>query len=127
MPYYTIEIQSHNGHVETRSIALTRCLIGRDGAHVLVDDAGASRRHAELRFENLKLFVKDLRSTNGTRMFGRLISVQELLPGQSFQIGATTFVLVSIHAEDWVGEQDKTIMTEALADWIDEDNEPVKK
>ena len=39
--------------------------IGRDG-HIQLDDTSVSRGHAEIRFLDGRIFLRDLKSTNGT-------------------------------------------------------------
>lgn len=66
---------------------------GHDVDVKLVDDghldvAGISRRHAEFRYEDGKIIVEDLDSTNGTYVNGRRIeSPTELKPGDSVRFG----------------------------------------
>jgi pSer/pThr/pTyr-binding forkhead associated (FHA) protein len=55
-------------------------LIGRDGADIVLDDEKVSRKHAEIGLYGPDaLVVRDLASTNGTRLNGRRISDKEKL------------------------------------------------
>jgi pSer/pThr/pTyr-binding forkhead associated (FHA) protein len=50
-------------------------LIGRDGADIVLDDEKVSRKHAEIGLYGPEAFVvRDLASTNGTRLNGKRIS-----------------------------------------------------
>ena len=55
-------------------------LIGRDGADIVLDDEKVSRKHAEIGLYGPDaLVVRDLASTNGTRLNGRRIGDKEKL------------------------------------------------
>jgi hypothetical protein len=68
--------------------------IGRSRAcDVVLDDAGASRRHAEIRPDSEGWTLQDLGSTNGVRVNGRQIhGTQPLHPGDRVEIGSTEIV-----------------------------------
>jgi Protein of unknown function (DUF3662)/FHA domain len=68
--------------------------IGRSRAcDVVLDDAGASRRHAEIRPDPEGWTLQDLGSTNGVRVNGRQIhGAQPLHPGDRVEIGSTEIV-----------------------------------
>ncbi len=60
---------------------------------VVLDDAGASRRHAELRPDPAGWALRDLGSTNGVRVNGRAIhGAQPLRQGDRVEIGSTEIV-----------------------------------
>jgi hypothetical protein len=76
-----------------------RLVIGSDGAtlgrsrenDIVVDDTGASRKHAELRSRGGAWVLSDLRSTNGTKLNGRRIDTPEVIqPGDEIKIGSST-------------------------------------
>jgi Protein of unknown function (DUF3662)/FHA domain len=68
-------------------------VIGRGAeADVVVDDAGVSRRHAELHLKDGKARVVDLGSTNGTYVNGERISVAELSDGATITVGRSHVV-----------------------------------
>jgi pSer/pThr/pTyr-binding forkhead associated (FHA) protein len=55
-------------------------LIGRDGADIVLDDEKVSRKHAEIGLYGPEAFVlRDLASTNGTRLNGKKIGDKEKL------------------------------------------------
>ena len=68
--------------------------IGRSRAcDVVLDDVGASRRHAEIRPHPEGWTLQDLGSTNGVCVNGRpLHGAQTLLPGDRVEIGSTEIV-----------------------------------
>ena len=50
-------------------------LIGRDGADIVLEDEKVSRKHAEIGLYGPEVFVvRDLASTNGTRLNGKRIT-----------------------------------------------------
>jgi hypothetical protein len=68
--------------------------IGRSrDCEIVLDDAGASRRHAELRPDPAGWALRDLGSTNGVRVNGRAIhGTQPLRQGDRVEIGSTEIV-----------------------------------
>lgn len=67
-----------------------RTVIGRGSdADIRIEDAGASRRHCELRLTNPPQLV-DLGSTNGTWVHGQRITEIELTTDIDFTVGNTT-------------------------------------
>jgi hypothetical protein len=67
--------------------------IGRSsGCDVALDDASASRRHAELRRRGGNTVLYDLDSTNGTLVNGRKVHEAPLRAGDRITIGTTTIV-----------------------------------
>jgi hypothetical protein len=68
--------------------------IGRSrDCDVVLEDAGASRRHAEIRPHPEGWMLRDLESTNGVRVNGRPIrGAQPLHPGDRVEIGSTEIV-----------------------------------
>jgi hypothetical protein len=68
-------------------------VIGRSSACDLpLDDASASRRHAEVRQRGGKTVLVDLDSTNGTLVNGRRVREAPLRPGDRITIGTTSIV-----------------------------------
>jgi pSer/pThr/pTyr-binding forkhead associated (FHA) protein len=58
-----------------------------------VDDANASRKHAELRYESDGSWTLiDLNSTNGTKVNGRLVGSITLKPDDRITVGTTEFI-----------------------------------
>lgn len=70
-----------------------RTIIGRGSdADITVDDAGASRKHAEIIWDGQRAQVTDLGSTNGTTLNGRTLKSALLEPDSIIDIGATRIV-----------------------------------
>jgi Protein of unknown function (DUF3662)/FHA domain len=76
-----------------------RLIVGADGAtlgrsrenDIVVEDTGASRKHAELRSRGGAWVLTDLRSTNGTKLNGRRVDHPEVIqPGDEIRIGSST-------------------------------------
>jgi pSer/pThr/pTyr-binding forkhead associated (FHA) protein len=75
-----------------RRIPLTRdrMVVGRqEGSDVMLADAGASRRHAELRHDGDRWIITDLGSTNGTLVNERAVGERALEEGDRITIGRT--------------------------------------
>ncbi|GAA5017448.1 antibiotic biosynthesis regulator FhaA [Terrabacter aeriphilus] len=69
--------------------------LGRDeSADIVIDDAGVSRRHSEIRVTtdgpHLVTSIRDLNSTNGTFVNSERVSSQRLQDGDRLTIGRTT-------------------------------------
>ena len=65
-------------------------VIGRSrDCDIVVDDAGASRRHAELRLDNGAYVIVDLGSTNGLEVNGTRIENAQIVPGDLITVGQT--------------------------------------
>lgn len=70
--------------------------VGRHAeAGLVLADAQASRRHAEVRRQGERVWLRDLDSANGTTLGGQPVHGSvELHPGDAFTIGGTTIRLV---------------------------------
>ncbi|UQN14860.1 FhaA domain-containing protein [Gulosibacter sp. ACHW.36C] len=65
-------------------------VIGRGSdADITIDDGGASRRHAEVVWDGQRAGVRDLGSTNGTKLNARRVSQAALETGSLIEIGRT--------------------------------------
>lgn len=67
------------------------CELGREGAHVQIPDANASRRHARIAAGPTGWFIEDLGSTNGTFVNGARVGTSPLQVGDVVRLGATSF------------------------------------
>lgn len=81
-----------NGHRTVLTSAVTT--LGRDeSCTVVVDDPGASRKHAEIRLTHdgphQQLILRDLGSTNGTFLNGEQVGTEELRDGDRITLGRT--------------------------------------
>lgn len=80
---------------QQRIVALTgpSLVVGRGAeAGLRLDDAGVSRRHAEVRLDGGSASVADLGSTNGTRVNDKVVSVAPLRDGDRIGVGTTELV-----------------------------------
>ena len=89
--------------IDGRRIPLTGAVttLGRDeSCTVVVDDPGASRRHAEVRITHdgphLQVVLRDLGSTNGTYLNGEQVGSEELRRGDRITLGRTH---IGVHVE----------------------------
>lgn len=63
-------------------------ILGRkDTADIFVDDAKLSRLHAQIHFDGRFYFIKDLNSTNGTKVNGKLITEKRIFPKDIIEVG----------------------------------------
>ena len=75
-------------------------VVGRGAnAQVRLSDSEISRNHARLVLEAGGVFVEDLKSTNGTFVNGDPITYRELEDGDKIQVGTTTILKFSYHAD----------------------------
>lgn len=73
-----------------------RYSIGRESSvDIILINSEASRKHAELFFQNGQWVVKDLGSTNGVKVKQKKVSTAVLVGGDSFDISSTTLTLLS--------------------------------
>ncbi|WP_298742890.1 DUF3662 and FHA domain-containing protein [uncultured Microbacterium sp.] len=67
-----------------------RTVIGRGSdADITIPDAGTSRRHVEILWDGERAMVRDLKSTNGTKLDGRPVVEAPLPPDSVVTIGRT--------------------------------------
>ena len=90
-----------DAHTKLRFIEGHPCTIGRDG-QIRIEDPCLSRGHAEIRFVNGKLRLRDLGSTNGTFLVegNRLIPVEESFvgPNQKVVLGSAHYTIKALLA-----------------------------
>jgi len=69
-----------------------RTIIGRDAsADIQVDDKGMSRNHFEVLWDGKNAGVRDLNSTNGTKLDGRVIKESGMKPDSVISAGHSDF------------------------------------
>ena len=74
-------------------LSKARTTVGRDGtADISISDAGLSRKHFEVVWDGNRAGVRDLQSTNGTKVDGRTISEMGIVADQVITAGQSTFV-----------------------------------
>ena len=85
-----------------RQINLThnRVLVGRaDECDVTLDEPEVSRRHAVIYRGEGRTWIEDLKSSNGTRVDGAIVSsVNAIRPGAKIEIGPVTFMFRIVDA-----------------------------
>ena len=64
------------------------------------DDSSMSRQHAAVEFVDQQFRVRDLGSTNGSRLNGKAVQVGELQHGDRIEIGSQELQLIIEAAED---------------------------
>lgn len=80
-------------------LASARTVIGRGSdADITISDAGSSRRHVEILWDGERGMLRDLGSTNGTKIDGQKVRESSLDDGTTFTIGRTelTFRVVPV-------------------------------
>lgn len=91
---HTFRLLGCGGPFAGREFALIRAsmVIGRADTDINLDDPSVSRRHAIIEvFDAQFALLKDLASTNGTRLNGKLMSEGKLHSGDKLQVGDCEF------------------------------------
>ncbi|MEY2747955.1 MAG: hypothetical protein RL112_2997 [Planctomycetota bacterium] len=98
---YSLRFESGDRKGETVPIGPGTLTIGRKlGNTLVVPDPSVSGSHARIELDGSGLVVKDLGSTNGTRIGTRRISESRLQPGEPLYIGNVKFeVLATVEFE----------------------------
>ncbi len=77
------------------AVTRSRVTVGREEGDILLGDPLVSRKHAAFEvFGSHHIVVKDLASTNGTYLNGRLIAYSKLNNGDKIRIGSTVLEAV---------------------------------
>ncbi|MBS1908057.1 MAG: FHA domain-containing protein [Actinobacteria bacterium] len=82
-------------------LAKSRTIIGRGSdADITINDSGSSRKHAEVLWDGDHAMLRDLGSTNGTKLNGQRVREAQLSSGMVITIGRTdlTFQVVPVSA-----------------------------
>ncbi len=96
-------------------------ILGREG-HIYIDSPTASKHHAEIHIENGKIFLRDLKSTNGTFLLKNktLVPFQEGVvdPRQPIVIGKKSYVIQDLLAiaSEFVAADESTTRLEKPGD-----------
>ncbi|MGW8482709.1 FhaA domain-containing protein [Microbacterium sp. NPDC055903] len=76
-----------------QTITRSRTVIGRGSdADITISDAGSSRRHAEILWDGERAMMRDLGSTNGTKVDGQKVREARLNSDSTITIGRTDLV-----------------------------------
>ena len=86
LPSVALSVESGSLQGERFTVALP-CTIGRKDCDLIFDDRLISRRHAELKVVGNKLVIEDLASKNGTRVNGKTVTTEQLVPNDLISIG----------------------------------------
>lgn len=79
-----------------------KTVVGREGADIVAADETLSARHFEVENRGNDFFIRDLGSTNGTRVDGvPLAGVKKLENGARIEAGKTTFVFRTLETIPW--------------------------
>ena len=70
-------------------------VVGREDSDINIEDPTMSIRHFEIEHRNGEFFIRDLESTNHTRVNGRQISSTTLHSGDRIQAGLTMLVFLA--------------------------------
>jgi pSer/pThr/pTyr-binding forkhead associated (FHA) protein len=90
----TVMLVSGPGAGAGFAIDRERVIVGRGpGVDKAFDDPDMSRQHAAIEFCGTGFRIRDLGSTNGTRLNGEVVQSAELRHGDRFEIGGRSFVL----------------------------------
>ncbi len=103
MSQHILEIQTGKHKGRKVKIKDPEIILGRDeAAKIRIASKDVSRHHCSIQIRDDKLFVNDLKSSNGTFINGKpLTSETELLPGGTLTVGPMTFLLL--------GDPEKTV------------------
>jgi hypothetical protein len=79
-----------------------KTVVGREGADIIATDRTLSAQHFEVENRGGEFFVRDLSSTNGTRVNGELLcKTERLRSGDRIEAGQTTFVFRTLETIPW--------------------------
>jgi hypothetical protein len=79
-----------------------KTVVGREGADIIATDNTLSAQHFEVENRGGDFFVRDLSSTNGTRVNGELLcKTERLRSGDRIEAGQTTFVFRTLETIPW--------------------------
>jgi adenylate cyclase len=79
--------------------------IGRtEGNDLILNHPSVSRKHARLEARNNKWWIVDLKSTNGVKVNGNLVSEAEVTPGDSIHIGSVQLELKVLPSVNFSGD-----------------------
>jgi transcriptional regulator with GAF, ATPase, and Fis domain len=96
-----VVLRIHHGGA-SRTLRLQRELItlGRDPTNtIVIDDNALSRRHCQFEKLGSVLYVRDLQSSNGTRVDGEVVERARLEPGQAIEVGTARVVYAGMEPQ----------------------------
>ncbi len=97
---------------DSGDIVITRDLtvVGRKRglADVILEDPGISKLHCVIAMTDGLLFIRDLGSTNGTKVNGQKVSRGALLPGDEVTLARRRYKVFLGPGEDQIAQSDRT-------------------
>jgi pSer/pThr/pTyr-binding forkhead associated (FHA) protein len=97
---WVLEMETPDGKVETYDLS-EKVTIGRNPKNTIsTGDSKASNFHCEIVRDGPGYLVRDLNSTNGTRVDGKLIEELDLYHGSVISIGKTRFTIRNLAIPD---------------------------
>lgn len=79
-----------------------KTVVGRENADIVAADKTLSARHFEIENRDGEFLVRDLGSTNGTRVNGQMLNrASKLQNGDRIEAGETTFVFRTLETVPW--------------------------
>jgi pSer/pThr/pTyr-binding forkhead associated (FHA) protein len=93
MPYQLVVLKGRSAQQAVKLQPSAVMTVGRqDGCQLRIASSQVSRKHCELGIRDGKLYVRDLKSSNGTFVDGAKIEGEvELTPGQVLTVGNVVF------------------------------------
>ncbi|GAA3663330.1 FhaA domain-containing protein [Microbacterium marinilacus] len=121
----SVDSSTAEGRVEWRAVVdvagrrhplvKARTVIGRGSdADITVDDAGTSRAHVEVLWDGERAMMRDLGSTNGSKLDGAPTKQAGLSDGQTITIGRTDIVFHVVPLAAPSGPEARTTATRML-------------
>ena len=93
-------------------------VIGRNKGDLVLDDAMISGRHLQVMWKGEAYVARDLGSTNGTLVDGRLIRGVSLRPGSEITVGNTRLVLFLASEESAEAQSGTSIANQLEIAWL---------
>lgn len=72
-------------------------VVGRREGQIILDDPSVSARHFQVEEFSGRFFIRDLKSSNGTFLNGRMVRSAQLRSGDRIQAGSTLFTFSVRH------------------------------
>ncbi|CAN5665737.1 hypothetical protein BH09CHL1_BH09CHL1_28570 [soil metagenome] len=99
---YRLDVWLRNGDRKTVQLRNGFTIVGRaPAADLVLDDPSVSRYHARVEVQGRRVDVRDLDSTNGTRVNGREVSSAPLEAGDTIAFGSVEARISLRSSTDW--------------------------
>lgn len=93
MSLYVLEIHAPGRPPWVEQVSVPKIVLGRQTGDIVLHDPKSSSSHAEVEFENGRLIVRDLGSTNGTWKGTRALPQFVVVQGESFRCADTNIIV----------------------------------